>query len=160
MNMKLSNLLTGIVIVASVTTTAVIAQPLMSASEGIDSVAPLSHDETGHKQKRMLKRMARHLALTDEQVTQIKTIRSEAKAARDANKSVMEEFRSQIKSLMTNESFDEAAFMALHTQYQAALTEQAMLRAKTKHAIFQVLTEEQQAKAQAMRKKHHRGLRL
>ncbi|WP_448547349.1 Spy/CpxP family protein refolding chaperone [Thalassotalea fusca] len=159
MNTKLSNVLTGIVLVASVTTMTAIAQPTMSANEHLDSVAPMTHEGAGQKQKRMLKRMARHLALTDEQVSQIKVIRSEAKTAREANKSVMDEFRSQIKSLMTNESFDEAAFTALHTQYQAALTEQAVLKAKTKHAIFQVLTEEQQIKAQNMRKKH-RGIRL
>ena len=119
------------------------------------------HGEGGfHGKKRALKHMARYLGLSDEQIDQIKEIKAQAKTDREASKSTMVMFGEQVKALMENEEFDESSFLALHSEYQSSLTQAALQRAKTKHAIYQVLTEEQKLKADKIRKKKRKALML
>ena len=68
------------------------------------------------------------------------------------------------KLLIQAESFDEQAYIALHEANQQNFTALALARAKKKHAVFNVLTTEQQEKwlkimKKQQRKKAHRKSR-
>ena len=113
----------------------------------------------GHFKKimgRKFKRMAKYLELTDEQKEQMKTIRQEAKEEGANHKAALKEFREQAKELTLADNFDESAFTALQAQYQSNFQRLGLLRAKTKHAMMQVLTAEQQAKWQEFKPKRGR----
>jgi len=113
----------------------------------------------GHFKKimgRKFKRMAKYLELTDEQKEQMKTIRQEAKTEGASHKTALREFREQARELTLADNFDESAFSTLQAQYQSNFQQLGLLRAKTKHAMMQVLTEEQQAKWQEFKPKRGR----
>lgn len=98
------------------------------------------------KGKHMMKRMTKALSLTESQQTQIKAIKTQAKEQHDVLRESMKKFKEAEKPLLQAETFDEQAYVALHTSYQDTFAQMALTRAKTKHAIFNVLTAEQQAK--------------
>jgi len=109
--------------------------------------------ESGPQMKRHFKKMAKYLELTEEQKTQMKAIRAEAKTQRSEFKESMSGFHQQVKALMQAETFDEQAFSVLQSQYQGNFQHMALIKAKTKHAMFQVLTSEQQEKMQEFKEK-------
>ena len=86
--------------------------------------------------------------LSDDQKTQMKSIRQSAKDEAGELRELLTTYKDQVKLLIAAESFDEAAFANLHAEYQANFAQLALLRAKTKHAIFNVLNVEQQEKWQ------------
>jgi Spy/CpxP family protein refolding chaperone len=100
------------------------------------------HQENKHKMKRMVKA----LSLTKQQQEQIKTIKIKASEQGKALKLSMIDFRAGRKELIHAKSFDENAFKALQDKYQVTFSQFALIRAKTKHAVFNVLTTEQQDK--------------
>ena len=69
-------------------------------------------------------------------VQQVKTENSELKFMTKA-------FKEKTKALMLVGFFDEQAFLLLNQEYQNTLTNIALVKAKTMHAILQVLSEEQ-----------------
>jgi protein CpxP len=93
-----------------------------------------------------LKKMARFLELTDEQKQQIKSIMQQEKVSMDANKSSITSFKEQMKVIIQAEVFDESAFINLQQGYQQEFTNIALIKAKSKHSIFQILTDEQRDK--------------
>ena len=105
--------------------------------------------------KHQLKRMAKKLDLSQAQREQIKAIAHQAKVDGAELKLVMKEFKEKNKVLMQEESFNETAFLLLHQEYQNTLSNIALIKAKTKHAIFQVLTDEQKTKWRSL--KQQRG---
>lgn len=101
----------------------------------------------GHKHKKHHHRMmAKFLGLSDDQKTQMKSIRQSAKDQAGELREFLTTYKDQVKLLIAAESFDEAAFANLHAEYQANFAQLALLRAKTKHAMKSVLTAEQQEK--------------
>ena len=109
-----------------------------------------------HKGKKVLKRMARYLALTDEQLSEIKTIKAQSKTEGETLKEQMlslQQFKDEAKLLKDNEVFDEQAFTELYQKHSDTFASMALLRAKTKHQIFHVLTPEQQEKWQEAKEK-------
>ena len=58
----------------------------------------------------------------------------------------MKKFKVEEKALLQAEAFDEQAYTALHVAYQPIFMQIAITRAKTKHAIFNILTTQQQEK--------------
>ena len=100
------------------------------------------------KMKRHFKKMAKHLQLTNEQRTQIKALFKQAKSERKANKENLTGFKEQVKSLMSASSFDEKAFTDLRGQYQHHFAQMALIKVKAKHAMLQLLTDEQKEKLQ------------
>lgn len=101
----------------------------------------------GHKHKKHHHRMmAKFLGLSDDQKTQMKSIRQSAKDEAGELRELLTTYKDQVKLLIAAESFDEAAFANLHAEYQANFAQLALLRAKTKHAMKSVLTAEQQEK--------------
>lgn len=98
----------------------------------------------GHKQK--MKRMVKALSLSEEQQVQIKAIKTQAKEQHQILQASMQEFKIEEKKLLQTEKFDEQAFNTLHDTYQPIFKQLALIRVEYKHAIFNVLTTEQQEK--------------
>ncbi|REL31494.1 Spy/CpxP family protein refolding chaperone [Thalassotalea euphylliae] len=121
---------------------------------------------SGHRMKqgqhgvKMLRKMARYLDLSDEQVAQIKEIRRQSKTENEPLRTAMKAFKTEVKNQQSGSEFDETAFSATYLQYQETFAQLALQKAKTRHAIFQVLTPEQQTKWQAFQEKRkaRRGL--
>ncbi|WP_281560906.1 Spy/CpxP family protein refolding chaperone [Thalassomonas sp. RHCl1] len=96
--------------------------------------------------KGKMRRMARHLGLDEAQISEIRAIHQ---AARDENtelRDTMKTFREEMKTLLAAETFDEEAFAELQEKYQESFQQKGLLRAKTKHAVIQVFTDEQKEK--------------
>jgi len=109
--------------------------------------------ERKQQMKRTLKRLAKHLQLTQEQKQQVKNIFKQNQVERMANIEALKGFKDQMKSLMTSTTFDDKVFLDLHSQYQGQFAQVALLRAKSKHAFFQVLNEEQREKLTSLKGK-------
>lgn len=110
------------------------------------------------KHKHRMAKMAKALGLTEEQKIAIKDIRELAKSERAVLTEQLASFKTAAKGLMSNEEFDESAFLNLKNEHQDTFTQLALLKAKTRHAIRQVLTPEQQEKADKFKEK--RRIRL
>lgn len=89
--------------------------------------------------------MAKFLSLSKEQKVKIKAIKATTKAQHETLRASMKEFKIAERNLLQAKVFDEKAFNTLHSSYQATFTQLALTRAKSKHAIFNVLTTEQQS---------------
>jgi|ETNmetMinimDraft_8_1059916.scaffolds.fasta_scaffold00964_7 protein CpxP len=101
-----------------------------------------------HGGKGRMKMMSIVLDLTDVQQEKIKAIKRQAKEQHKANQATMKQFKTQAKALIQAEIFDEQAFSALQSRYQANFEQAGLQRAKTRNAIFNVLNTEQQKKWQ------------
>ncbi|NQZ22393.1 MAG: Spy/CpxP family protein refolding chaperone [Colwellia sp.] len=103
------------------------------------------------------KKIAKFLALTKEQRTQVKVIHQQAKESRGALKPSLESFHQQSRTLVMAEQFDEQAFINLQRQFQDSFAQMALIKVKTKHSFMQILTEEQKDKMMTMKKSRMRG---
>jgi len=108
--------------------------------------SPQHHQKRGKHSKHMMKRMIKVLSLSEEQQVQIKAIKTQAKEQHETLRDSMKKFKEEEKTLLHTPAFDEQAYTALHAAYQPIFAEMALTRAKTKHAVFNVLTSEQQEK--------------
>lgn len=114
-----------------------------------DIALDTSRDYQGHKSKgskHNMKRMDKALSLSEQQQVQIKAIKTQAREQRQALRASMKEFKIAERKIMQTKSFDEKAFNALHDLYQPTFTQLALIKVKSKHAVFNVLTTEQQEK--------------
>ena len=102
--------------------------------------------ERGNHMPRHFKKMVKYLKLSEEQQEQMKSIRENASENRAQFKQSMQGFHDEIEALMGTVEFDEQGFNALYAQYQGEFQEMAMQKAKSKHAILQILNKEQQEK--------------
>ncbi len=105
-----------------------------------------------HHEKRF-KRMAHFLDLTEQQLEQMKQLRQSAIEQRQSFRNELAQFKSHVKQLTEVQDFDEQAFTNLYVSYQDTFAKMALARAKHKHQMTQLLTEEQREKAEKM---HHR----
>ncbi len=112
-------------------------------------------DSSSHykSSKHMMKRMIKTLSLSEQQQVQIKAIKTQAKEQSKTLRETMKQFKEEEKLLLQAATFDESAYTALQTSYQPTFAQIALTRAKTKHAIFNVLTTEQQEKWQQVKEK-------
>ncbi|MGL1956478.1 MAG: Spy/CpxP family protein refolding chaperone [Colwellia sp.] len=99
----------------------------------------------GFEGDRHMNKMVKVLALTEQQQSDIKTIKDQARDEHAVLRQSMMSYQDEKKALVTSSSFDESAFVALQAAYQPIFAQMALERAKTKNAIFNVLTTEQQA---------------
>ena len=93
-----------------------------------------------------IKKMVKVLELSEQQQTAIKAIKTQAKEQRKTMRATMKEFKTAAKTLIQADTFDEEAFSALQNSYQANFEQAGLERAKTRNAIFNVLSDEQQEK--------------
>lgn len=101
------------------------------------------YHQMGQKQ---LKKMQKYLELTTEQVEKIKLIKEQSREQIQPLKENVRLFFTSLKVLKENPIFDEALFNATYAQYQDTFAQLALQKAKTKHAVYHVLTPEQQEK--------------
>ena len=126
------------------------------SEDGLVIEPPNHHHKSGH----MMKRMASYLDLTDLQKSELKAIKKQGKVANKSLHDELKQFKEAQKILMQAEEFDEQAYLALHASYQPTFTQLALTKAKTKHALFNVLTTAQQQKwlqKKTQRKGHKSG---
>ena len=100
--------------------------------------------------KHMMKRMARHLDLTDDQKAQIKTMRESQKTASQPLREQMKQLRQEMRSLDQNDASAVAALAAKKGQ----LTEQMFTARNQARLDFEaILTPEQKTKLTEMKAK-------
>lgn len=93
----------------------------------------------------------RQLNLTESQREQIRAI---LQTHRDEQLAIAQRIREQrqaVAALVTADAIDEGAIRAAHDKLAAAMADGAILRARIRSEVMQVLTPEQQAKARQLR---------
>lgn len=109
---------------------------------------------------KMLKMMAKKLDLTDAQQDAFKALKEKNKSEKDLYKEQMKQYKAEMKGLMDADEFNEQDFASLRLKYQDTLEGVALLKAKSKFEMKNILTEEQLEKFKKMKKrmgKKHRG---
>jgi|LGOV01.1.fsa_nt_gb Spy/CpxP family protein refolding chaperone len=109
------------------------------------------HAFGGHGGTQHLKMLAIALDFTDEQKAQVKEIVSAKREKMQALRQQKRDAQQQRRSLMESDRFDEVVFRAQAEKVAALRIELMVNRAKTRQAIFAVMTAEQQEKAQKMK---------
>ena len=99
-----------------------------------------------HKKHKQMKKMGKMLGLTDEQKTQLKALKTQAKEQNASLRDSMKQFHDAEKLLLQATTFDEHAYNALYASYQDTFAQAALAKAKSKQAFMSVLTPEQQEK--------------
>lgn len=104
-------------------------------------------------------RIFRQLDLTDAQKTQIKALHEKQRDEAKANHDQLRAIREQMRPLIENSAFDETAVRALLAKETQLMTEMQVVDARTRNAVFNLLTTEQKAKLAELRSKReaHRG---
>jgi Spy/CpxP family protein refolding chaperone len=100
---------------------------------------------TQQGQHNKMRYMMKKLQLDTKQQSDIKAIR---KAAKEQNRTLFESlkyYRSELALLSRADFFDEQAITDLHSAFQINLAQATLIKAKTRHAILQVLSEQQKS---------------
>ncbi|SFD02794.1 Spy/CpxP family protein refolding chaperone [Pseudoalteromonas denitrificans] len=109
-------------------------------------------------------RAAEYLSLTQDQQSQIKSVFEQQKSALEQYKEVGKEMHQQRKELIHNTSFDEHEFRDLITNHQDTKLEIAVIKARGKNQIWNLLNEDQQEKLTKIMKhrmnKMHNGRKV
>ena len=155
--MKPKFLLTSVLLLAAISAAPI--QQVYAEGNQMQKQKAEQNDRRGkmHHKMRSFKRIAKKLDLSDEQRVKVKEIFEQAKIKRVTNKEVMKDYKLQVKNLIEAPVFDDEAFNDLHSQYQDKFSEFALLMAKNKHAISQVLTTEQREKLAKLKQKNRGG---
>lgn len=124
-----------------------------ASDNDIAANAPIEHQGKKHKMKRMTKA----LSLSEQQQVQIKAIKKQAKEKSHTLRVSMKQFKIAEKKLLQTKSFNDDAYSDLYEVYQPIFAQIALIRVKSRHAVFNVLTEEQQEKWLKMTKYHKRN---
>lgn len=140
--------------VKSVVSTSVLAAVLAFSSianvnatvDDISVDSPWQFQRGGDHGEHMRKRMIKKLELSEQQQVQIQALKTQAKEQHELLRDSMKAFKAEEKALLQANVFDEQAYIALHSAYQSIFAQRALTKAKTRHAIFNVLTAEQQVK--------------
>ena len=120
-----------------------------------DAKTKLQDKTQGHEKSRGEGREHfKGLALTDEQKTAIKAIKQQAKAQNEQSKEQQKAYRQAERALIASTTFNDTAYQALQAEYQDEHLQHALVMAKTRHDIWNVLSAEQQAKALEKMAKH------
>ena len=98
-------------------------------------------------------RGVKKLDLTVAQQTEIKSIAESEKAAMLSFKEEIKKDKAEMKALIQAETFDEIAFRQALTEGQSERTEIAVLKAKNKHKVWNILTVEQREKLENLKQK-------
>jgi Spy/CpxP family protein refolding chaperone len=149
-------------VIASIATFALADGLSAAVPDGTDVSVPTTHQHGAKfkqiREKKMAERAAA-LGLTDAQQSQIKAIITAARQANAPLRQKLAADRKQVKALSKAVPFDEAAIRSLMASSESIRTDFAVSRIKVRNQIQAVLTPEQQAKAQELRKldsnRHH-----
>jgi Spy/CpxP family protein refolding chaperone len=112
--------------------------------------------------KRHLHRRLKKLNLTEQQWTQVESNRAKMKAYITEHKAAQQKFRQALTELIGKEELSHNDWLVLQSNYQQDWLDHAMFRAENEHALWVLLTPEQQIKWQLMQQrtehkmhKHH-----
>lgn len=117
-----------------------------ASDNGVEAVSCHQQEHKHRGDRHEMKRMAKFLSLSQDQKVKIKAIKTDSKDQHQALNASMKAFKIAEKKLLTAKTFDEKAFSSLQSEYQPTLTKLALIRAKSKQALFNVLNKEQQDK--------------
>lgn len=94
------------------------------------------------------------LDLSAEQESAIAAIKADAEEHRQGARATRQALRDGVRGLIANNSFTADSFKALYAQYEDDILQAGLARAHTRHQVWNILTEEQQAEvAQKMEKR-------
>ena len=108
-------------------------------------------EETSTKAKRKGKRkpnMLKRLGLTEEQLAAVQMIKTAAKASGEETQAKLKTYKQAERALIHSTDFNTEAWQALSNEYQSDFLAMAVLKLKTKHDIWNLLTPLQQAEAE------------
>ena len=151
----MKTILKNIAIVTSLCSALVLA-PVSYAGNGNSDYQGGRDKSYQQMSEKKLAKMTRKLGLSESQQAEIKALKSEEQVQMQALKPAMKAFRTQVKALMSADSFDEAAFVQLQASNQDVFAAMALTKAKSKFAMKSVLTEEQLATFRSMKHKRSR----
>lgn len=139
------------ILIASALMMGVALSPMTVNAFAVDSAnGEYQQNKKGNKKgNKEFRKMAKHLQLTEAQRTEIKAIREAMKTENQAQKVQMQSFQAELKELIASNNFTDDNFAALYDKYEESIEQKALNQAKTKNAIFQVLTDEQKVQWQA-----------
>lgn len=98
--------------------------------------------------------MFSQLNLTDAQKQQVKTLREKQRTDSETYHEQLRGNGEQMRAIVEGSSFDEAAARALLAKEAQVETELKLIRIRTDNAIHNVLTAEQKAKLDEVRRDH------
>jgi Spy/CpxP family protein refolding chaperone len=143
----------------SIKITSIILLPVFCITLGYAGVVLAKTSDETHQQKKQsaqkphnrmmqhqFRQMAKTLGLSTQQKQEMKAIHLNGKEENKANHAEMKEFKEEMRIITGAEEFDELAFQALYSRYETTIANMALLKAKTRHQIRQLLTDEQQQK--------------
>jgi protein CpxP len=120
----------------------------------------IHHGHHGYEHQQMnpkkFARLTKKLALSQTQQDDIKALNQATYAEMEAVKPAMQSFRTQVQTLLSAETFDEQAFIALRESNQDVFNAMALIKIKRKFAMKNILTEEQFSE---LNKSKHKKLR-
>ena len=91
------------------------------------------------------------IELSDEQIASLAELRESFKDTSKTNRETLRNFKDAQRDLIRSQSFSQDAWDALIAQYKDDLVSAKVEKAKQRQAMFQVLTQEQQATLKAQR---------
>jgi Spy/CpxP family protein refolding chaperone len=89
----------------------------------------------------------KRLDLTEAQLTAVEAIKTAAKTNGEDVKAILKTFKQAEQALIQSTDFAPEAWQSLSNQYQVDFLTMVVLKAKTKHDMWNLLTPEQQADA-------------
>ncbi len=119
----------------------------------------LTSEEREERMEHKLEMMSEILDLSDNQEEQIEALLEKQWASREEHREQRQAERDEFRQLRTGDDFNEAEFRALAMKKAEQKVDRMVEHAKLKQQIFQLLTAEQQEKADklmAMRGNHGR----
>lgn len=139
---------------------------LLTETQQAEFVAQLEtrmakHDAKSSKGERKGKRKGnklKRLDFTEEQLAAVKAIKTAEKESGEAIKAKLKTFKHAERALVQSPNFSLEAWQVLNSEYQADFVTMGLLRSKSKHDIWNIMTPAQQAKAleKSGKGKHHK----
>ncbi|MBB71191.1 MAG: hypothetical protein CMF50_02180 [Legionellales bacterium] len=154
---KLATLLTGGILSASL----VAAAPAMAEKPcgGYNHHGSGKHAVAKDGVHPRLAHMKKKLQLTDEQVTQIKSIMNKNKPEFQKNRAALKAGHDKIRALVNSDNFDSQKAQTLIDAQTQTMASTMLIRAEQGHQIYTLLTPEQKAKVNDFKKYHSVGKR-
>jgi Spy/CpxP family protein refolding chaperone len=115
-----------------------------------------SRKEKRAESKREHKKLKR-LGFTEDQLAAVKAIKTAAKENGAKVKAKLKSYQQAERALIQSANFNPEAWESLNTEYQADFMVMAILKAKSKHDIWNLMTPEQQSATTERVDKHKRG---
>ncbi|WP_100642710.1 Spy/CpxP family protein refolding chaperone [Alteromonas facilis] len=109
--------------------------------------------ERGGDREKKWDKLSHKLALTDEQMSAIKSIETTFKSKQTAFRAQMQSLKQTERDIIQQSVFDLAAWESLYAEFEPVAMEQAVEHAYMRHQIFNQLTEEQQQRLSRLMRK-------